>query len=101
MVARKTIKIPYGVCKISNKGKFIKIDEKPESNQFINVCYYIINKKMLKYIPKNKKFDMTELIQKIKSTNNKIGVYPIEDKSWVDVGQWPNYKNTVNSFNNI
>ena len=101
VVARKTIKIPYGVCKISNKGKFIKIDEKPESNQFINVCYYIINKKMLKYIPKNKKFDMTELIQKIKSNNNKIGVYPIEDKSWFDVGQWPNYKNTVNSFNNI
>ena len=56
---------------------------------------------MLKYIPKNKKFDMTELIQKIKSNNNKIGVYPIEDKSWFDVGQWPNYKNTVNSFNNI
>ena len=56
---------------------------------------------MLKYIPKNKKFDMTELIQKIKSNKKKIGIYPIDDKSWFDVGEWPNYKNTLNHFNDI
>ena len=101
VVAPKKIKIPYGVCKIGNTGKFIKIDEKPETNQLINVGYYIVNKKMLKYIPKNKKFDMTELIQKIKLHKNKIGMYPIDDNSWFDVGEWPNYKNTLNHFNNI
>jgi dTDP-glucose pyrophosphorylase len=101
VVAPKKIKIPYGVCKISNNGKFIRINEKPESNQLINVGYYIISKKMLKYIPKNKKFDMTELIQKIKSNKNKIGMYPIDDDSWFDIGEWANYKNTLNHFNNI
>ncbi|MDA9604789.1 sugar phosphate nucleotidyltransferase [Candidatus Pelagibacter sp.] len=101
VVASKKMKIPYGVCKISKNGKFIKIDEKPETNNLINVGYYIISKKMLKYIPKNKKFDMTELIQKIKSNKNKIGMYTIDDDSWFDVGEWPNYKNTLNHFNNI
>jgi len=101
VVSRKKIQIPYGICKINSKSKFIKIDEKPESYQFINVGYYIINKKMIKYIKKNKKFDMTELIKKIKLGNNKIGVYPINDESWHDVGEWPKYKNTVSNFDSF
>ncbi len=99
VVSKKKIKLPYGVCRLSNKGKFLKIDEKPESNLFINVGYYIINKKLLKYIKKNKKLDMTDFIAKVKTGKNKIGIYPIDDKNWFDVGEWPKYKNTLTNFN--
>tara|TARA_B100000787_G_C16195401_1_gene300407 strand:+ start:2124 stop:3188 length:1065 start_codon:yes stop_codon:yes gene_type:complete len=98
VVAQKKIQIPYGVCIINKKGKFIKIDEKPTSKQFVNVGYYILNKKMFKYIPKGVKMDVTELIKKIKSGKNKVNIYPIEDESWFDVGQWSNYKSTLNNF---
>ena len=101
VVSKKKIKLPYGVCKLSKKGSFIKIDEKPESDLFINVGYYVINKKMLKYIKKNEKLDVTDLIKKIKLGKNKIGVYPVEDKNWFDVGEWPKYKSTITNFNNI
>ena len=100
VVAQKKIQVPYGVCKISKKGNFIKIDEKPTTKQFVNVGYYILNKKMFKYIPKGKKMDVTELIKKIKSEKNKIKVFPIEDDNWFDVGQWSNYRNTINNFTN-
>ena len=98
VVAQKKVQIPYGVCKITKKGGFIKIHEKPTSKQFVNVGYYIFNKKMMKFIPKGKKMDVTELIKKIKSNKKKIKVYPIEDNNWFDVGQWSNYKNTINDF---
>ena len=75
VVAKKIIQIPYGVCKINKKGNFFKIDEKPSSNQFINVGYYIFNKKMLKYIIKGEKMDVTELMMKIKSGKNKIKIF--------------------------
>ena len=89
---------PYGVCTISKKGDLLKIDEKPVSKQFVNVGYYIINKKMLKFIPKGKKMDVTELIKKLKRSKKKIKIYPIDDENWFDVGQWSNYKNTINNF---
>ena len=44
--------------------------------------------------------DVTELIKKIKSEKNKIKVFPIEDDNWFDVGQWSNYRNTINNFTN-
>jgi len=101
VVAKKKIQIPYGVCKISKKGNFIKIDEKPTSKQFVNVGYYILNKKMFKYIPKEKRMDVTELIKKIKSGKNRIKIFPVEDETWFDVGQWSNYKNTIDSFTDL
>ena len=98
VVAQKKIQVPYGVCTISKKGDLLKIDEKPVSKQFVNVGYYIINKKMLKFIPKGKKMDVTELIKKLKRSKKKIKIYPIDDENWFDVGQWSNYKNTINNF---
>ncbi len=98
VVAQKKIQIPYGVCKISKKGNFIKINEKPTTKQFVNVGYYIMNKKMLKFIPRGKKMDVTELIKKIKSNRKKIKIYPINDENWFDVGQWSNYKKTIDNY---
>ena len=100
VVAKKKIQIPYGVCKINKNGNFLKIDEKPTTYQFVNVGYYVLNKKILKYLKKQKKMDVTELIMKVKSGKHKIKIFPIDDDSWYDVGQWSNYKNTLKNFNN-
>lgn len=100
VVSKKIIKNPYGVCKINNNAKFIKIDEKPEEELFINVGYYIIKKSLIKLIPKNKSFNMTDLIKKIKKLKFKIGIYPIPDNKWYDVGEWHSYKHTIENFQN-
>ena len=38
---------------------------------------------------------MTEFIQLIKKKKKQIGVYPIDDESWIDVGQWTEYRKAV------
>ena len=38
---------------------------------------------------------MTNLIQLIKANKKQIGVYPIDDESWIDVGQWSEYRKAV------
>jgi len=35
---------------------------------------------------------MTDLISNSKKNGKKIGIYPIEDDAWIDIGQWSNYK---------
>ena len=53
---------------------------------------------VLALIPKDAYFDMTDLINEIKVTDRKIGVFPVSEMSWFDVGQWPEYKNTLDKI---
>ena len=42
-------------------------------------------------IPKNKKYDINELIFSCIRKKKKIGVYPISISQWKDVGNWKDY----------
>lgn len=90
--------IPYGICEIDSSSKLISINEKPEYNFQINTGLYVFEPKLLKLIPKNKKFDMTDLIKKAKSKNFNIGVFPISEKSWKDFGDWNEYSKSTNNL---
>ena len=37
-------------------------------------------------------FHITHLIEKAKSQGMMIGVYPIDDNAWLDIGQWDEYQ---------
>jgi len=90
--------IPYGVCQIRNGGELFEIKEKPEYDFLVNTGMYVINPEVLKFIPEKKKYDVTDLIEDIKKENMKIGVFPISERSWIDVGQWEEYKKAVDKF---
>ncbi len=87
--------IPYGICDIDNGGVLKGIREKPEYDFLVNTGLYLLEPAILQYIPENKYFDMTDLINKIQDNGLKVGVFPISEKSWIDVGQWAEYKNTI------
>ena len=38
---------------------------------------------------------MTKLIEDAQKKGKKIGVYPIDDSSWIDIGQWTEYLKAV------
>lgn len=91
--------IPYGVCEIDNRGALKRIIEKPESNFLVNTGMYILNPDILGLIPENTFYNMTDLIADLQNQDRKIGVYPVSEKSWIDVGQWEQYRNAVNVLN--
>jgi len=100
VVSQKKFTIPYGVCEINNiDNTFKKIFEKPKYDYLVNTGIYIVNKKVILKIKKNKKMDMNELINEIKKNKYKIGIYPINENSWVDVGQWNRYTKFLHKFN--
>ena len=88
--------IPYGVCNLDNEGQFQKISEKPKQDLLINTGMYILNPEVLDLIPKDKFYHITDLIHDLKNNKMKIGVYPVDENSWVDIGQWPEYQRAVN-----
>ena len=72
VASAKNYEIPYGVCKIDKGGNLSNIEEKPKFNFLANTGLYIINSEIFKLIPKNKKFDMTDLIKKTKLKKKKL-----------------------------
>lgn len=87
--------IPYGICEIEKNGLLRKITEKPEFDYLVNTGMCLIEKKALSLIPPNRVFHVTDLVVKIQETGGKVGVFPINPKSWIDVGRWEEYRNSV------
>lgn len=90
--------IPYGVCRIRHGGILKDIREKPEYDLLVNTGLYVMNKKIVGLIPKNKAFNFHELVAKAKQRGLRIGAFPIPEKAWIDVGQWERYREAVSGF---
>ena len=43
-------------------------------------------------------YHITHLIQKLQTEGLQIGVYPVSEKSWIDVGLWGKYKKTLSNL---
>jgi len=84
-------KVPYGVCKIKNGGELEQLSEKPEFDYLVNSGMYVLNSHILDLIPHNEFFHMTQLMEVLRNQGGKVGVYPVSEKSWIDVGQWEGY----------
>jgi dTDP-glucose pyrophosphorylase len=96
IVSAKEYSIPYGTCVI-NGNLLEKIIEKPKFNFFTNTGMYIISKELIKLVP-SRKIGAIEFINICKQRKKKIGVFPIDDSLWVDIGQWTEFQNNFNKF---
>jgi len=87
VVAAKKFKLSYGSCQITKKGQLKKILEKPSANYLVNVGLYLFKPEVINLIPKNEFLEMDTLIKKVKQRGGKIGVFPINEDNWQDIGQ--------------
>jgi len=80
--------IPYGVIQINGNSNVKKMEEKPEYDFLVNTGMYILEPEVFNDIPENEYFHITDLINSYINKGDKIGVYPISEGSWLDMGQF-------------
>ncbi|ADD01790.1 Nucleotidyl transferase [Thermoanaerobacter italicus Ab9] len=95
----KNMQIPYGVIDVNN-GELVNMIEKPEYNFVINSGVYVLEPELINLIPQGKPINMPDLLLKSKEVGYKVGVYPVSSK-WFDVGQWEEYRNTLEYFKKV
>ena len=87
------------VYTILKKGNFSLINKpsaiQPEYDFLVNAGMYLLNPSICNLIPKNEYFDMTDLISKAQKMGFSVGVYPVSEKSYIDVGQLAEYKKNL------
>lgn len=89
--ALKHLPIEYGTIETAENGKLVCLSEKPEFTLKINTGMYILEPHLLKEIPHKQYFHMTQLIERIQMRNGNVGIFPISEKSWKDIGAWDEY----------
>lgn len=96
ITAVKTSKIPYGVIETGMDGLMIGLKEKPETTFMINTGVYILNSELINEIPIGEFFHITQLIDKVKKRNGRVGCFPVSEHAWKDMGDWNEYLKMIN-----
>lgn len=91
VAAIKNIAIPYGTLETKEEGLLSDIKEKPEYTFKINTGMYILEPHLIKEIPQDEFYHITFLIEKLTKEGRRVGVYPINEGSWTDIGNWEEY----------
>ena len=91
VAAIKNMAIPYGTLETKENGLLADIKEKPNYIFKINTGMYILEPHLIKEIPVDTFYHITYLIEKLMKEGRRVGVYPINEGSWIDVGNWDEY----------
>jgi NDP-sugar pyrophosphorylase family protein len=98
VAALKHYPIPYGILETSKNGLLKSMTEKPELTIKINTGLYLLEPHLINEIPDNEFYHITTLIEKLQNEKRKIGVFPVSEKSWRDVGEWGEYLKLLNKL---
>lgn len=83
----KNYEIPYGVVNFSEGGAIESFDEKPHMSFFTNTGYYILEPSVFQYVQKDEYIGMPDVVMRMKEGGLKVGIYPIGENAWLDMGQ--------------
>ena len=98
--SKKIHHVPYGTCLLNNKSMLVSIKEKPTYNFLINTGFYVVNPRILKFVKKNEYLGMDVFINLLLKKKLKIGVYQIDENSWLDFGQWNVFNDSAEILKN-
>jgi len=94
------VDIPYGVLEVNDLNIVKSLKEKPRYTYFSNAGIYIIKRDLLKMIPEDQFFDITDLINRIIEMNLKLITYPINGY-WLDIGKHEDFKKAQEDIKHI
>lgn len=89
--------IPYGVLETKNH-RLLSIEEKPVHKSFVNAGIYVLSPEVLKLIPQNELYNMTDLFEKMINKQKEVSVFPLREY-WLDIGQMVDYEKAKYEFN--
>jgi dTDP-glucose pyrophosphorylase len=99
VAALKSYPIPYGTLTTNKEGLLESIEEKPEYIFKINTGLYILESHLIDEIPSDEFYHITTLIEKLHKQKRRVGVFPVSNGSWTDIGNWKEYLPYININN--
>lgn len=93
------VNVPYAVLETTG-GRVKGFREKPTYTYYSNGGIYLMRKEMLKFIPKNRFFNTTDLMETLLENDLKVISFPFSGY-WLDVGKHEDFEKAQIDINNI
>lgn len=84
----KNFTIPYGVVNIGKDGIIESMQEKPNMSFFTNTGCYFVEPEVIEDLTYNEPVDFPSIIERYMNEKKKVGIYPISEDAWLDMGQF-------------
>lgn len=84
----KNFVIPYGVVNVGENGAVKSMQEKPNMSFFTNTGCYFVEPEVVERLKYNEPIDFPEIIEKYMKEGKRVGIYPIGEDAWLDMGQF-------------
>ena len=98
--ALKNITIPYGVLHSQEHGIVTSMEEKPQLSYFVNTGMYVIDPTYISRIPEQTFYHMTHLADQMIMDGLKVGMYPVSENAFLDMGEFEEMKRMEERINN-
>ncbi len=96
--AKKDMVIPYGVMNTDKTGTVLEMKEKPEISFITNTGVYVIEPRVIDELKKNEFIHITDVAQRYMDNHERVGVFPISEQSWLDMGQFNEMERMLNEL---
>lgn len=96
----KTFPIPYGTLETGENGILTELKEKPSMTYQINSGVYVLEPEVFQYIHDNEFLHITDLIKRLIDHQERVGVFPISEGAWYDMGNWDEYLKLIKRYDN-
>lgn len=83
----RNFSIPYGVVHIKDGGGIDYMEEKPDISFFTNTGCYILEPEVIEEMEDGVMIGFPEVIERCKESGDCVGIYPISENAWLDMGQ--------------
>ncbi len=95
VASMKHVVLPYGVCEVGPGGRLEELREKPRFDLLASTGIYVVEPEVVRGISIETATDATDLIAKTTEGGGRVGVYPIPERAWLDVGQLEELQNSL------
>ena len=85
--AFKHYTVPYGVVELGQDGGIAAMREKPELDFLTNTGVYVVEPRVVEEMRDGEVIGFPDVIERYRAAGAKVGVYPIGENSWMDMGQ--------------
>ena len=91
--------VPYGVVNLKGEN-IISIEEKPMHKFFVSAGVYVLNSKVLDFIPNDEFYDMPTLFENVIKHKMKSVSFPIREY-WLDIGRMEEFEQANNDYHEV
>lgn len=99
VTALKNIVVPYGVINARENAIVDSMEEKPKMSYFVNTGMYVLSPELLDWIPEDTFYHMTNLADDLLKHGKQVGMYPISEDSFLDMGEFEEMRRMEKKLN--